>query len=451
MNRWLAALGSVAIVATAVTVGSLVAPAVVPQDEVAKVATRTTMLCPAFESATATRTVAAASTVAQLRLTTLSSQENPRSGEGLVTVTGPTEPIRVSAERSGASGASTVVAASDGSDRGLSVARCLLPQPEYWFTGVEVSDASGSEIDLINLDGTRAVVDLTAYGPSGRLAASRGLVVDPNSEKKVSLALIQRGDEPISLRVTSSEGRVAAFLRQRAWGAARPLGADWLSASVDPATDLIVPGVPDGAGRRTLVIGNPGDRTAMVKVDVLGDSGPSNVVGADTVEVLAGTSRAVDLAAGLGGAVAGVQLTSDQPVTAGLLADSGGSEDEIDPAGVGASPALPADSIWPLGLARSATAVVAFTNPDLAGVTAIVSTGGAETTVRIPARSTATYTVPKSAGYSIRIKTESSSLRAAVVARQNLGTVKGLAVMALVPGQSRTESVQVGFDPHLGS
>ena len=451
MNRWLAALGSVAIVATAVTVGSLVAPAVVPQDEVAKVATRTTMLCPAFESATATRTVAAASTVAQLRLTTLSSQENPRSGEGLVTVTGPTEPIRVSAERSGASGASTVVAASDGSDRGLSVARCLLPQPEYWFTGVEVSDASGSEIDLINLDGTRAVVDLTAYGPSGRLAASRGLVVDPNSEKKVSLALIQRGDEPISLRVTSSEGRVAAFLRQRAWGAARPLGADWLSASVDPATDLIVPGVPDGAGRRTLVIGNPGDRTAMVKVDVLGDSGPSNVVGADTVEVLAGTSRAVDLAAGLGGAVSGGQLTSEQPVTAGLLADSGGSEDEIDPAGVGASPALPADSIWPMGLARSATAVVAFTNPDLAGVTAIVSTGGAETTVRIPARSTATYTVPKSAGYSIRIKTESSSLRAAVVARQSLGTVKGLAVMALVQGQSRTESVQVGFDPHLGS
>jgi hypothetical protein len=455
MNRWLLPLGSAILLATVSVAGSLVAPAAVPQAELPTVATRSTVLCPAFDSATASRQVIAAATQAELRLAKLSAPQSPKTGSELVTVSQPSEPIRVSAERTGAFGATTAVTATDGSDRGLSLVRCVVPQPDYWFTGVEVSVDSGSEVDLVNLDGTRAVVDLTAYGPSGRLAASRGLVVDPNSEKKVSLALIQRGDQPITLRVTSSEGRVAAFLRQRSWGAARPLGADWLSASVEPATDVVVPGVPDGAGRRTLVIGNPGDRTAVVKVDVLGDSGVSNIVGADNIEVPAGATKAVELATGLGGAAAGLHLTSDQPVTAGLLADSGGTEDQIDPAGVGAAPALPADGIWPLALAKSATAAVSFTNPDSAGVTATVSIAGAttgqDTTVKIPAQSTVTFALPKASGYSIRIRTEATSLRAAVVARQNLGAVKGLAVLALVAPQIRSESIEVRYDPHLGS
>lgn len=455
MNRWLLSVGSAILVAGVTVAGSLVTPGALPQTAVPRVATRSTLVCPAFDSATASRKVIAASALPQLRLAKLSKPQDPQTGSGLVTLNQPSEPIRVSAERTGAFGAATVVAASDGSDRGLSIARCLLPQPDYWFTGVQVSTDSGSELDLVNLDGTRAVLDLAAYGPSGRLAAARGLVVDPNSEKKVSLALIQRGDQPISVRVTTSEGRVAAFLRQRTWGAARPLGADWLSPSVDPATDLVVPGVPDGAGRRTLVIGNPGDRTAVVKVDVLSDSGASNVVGTDNIQVLAGTSKAVELSAGLGGPAVGLHLTSDQPVTAGLLADSGGSEDSIDPAGVGASPALPADGVWPLALAKSASAVVAFTNPDSAGVTATVTVGAGasstDTTVKIPAQSTVTFALPKSTGYSIRVRTEATALRAAVVARQDLGKVKGLAVLALVAAQSRTEPIEVGYDPHVGS
>jgi len=439
----------------AVTAATLVAPAALPQAQVPTVATRATLLCPGFDSATASRKVIAASTQSELRLTELSTQQNPKTGQGVLSWSAPAEPIRVSAQRTGVFGATTVVTATDGSDRGLSLARCLSPQPDYWFTGVRVDEDSGAEADLVNLDGTRAVVDLTAYGPSGKLAATRGIVVDPGSEKKVSLALIQRGDQPISVRVTSSEGRVAAFLRQRVWGAARPLGTDWLSPSVPPSTDQVVPGVPDGAGRRTLVVGNPGERTAVVKIDVLGDSGATNVVGADTVEVPAGTSRAVELSAGLGGAASGLHLTSDQPVSAGLIADSGGSEDAIDPADVGAADPLPSDGVWPLPLARSATAVIAFTNPETSGVSATVTVGsgapGQDTTVKIPAQSTVTFALPKSTDYAIRIRTEATTLRAAVVARQNLGKVKGLAVLALVAPQSRTQAVPVDYDPHLGS
>lgn len=455
MNRWLLSLGSIALVSGVTVAGSLVAPAELPQSQLPTVATRTTVVCPGFDSATATRKVIAAATQSQLRLSKLSTPQDVKNGTGEVSVANPTEPVRVSAERTGVFGATTAVSAADGSDRGLSLARCVAPQPEYWFTGVGVSVDSGSEVDLVNLDGTRAVVDLTAYGPSGKLAASRGLVVDPGAEKKVSLALIQRGDQPISVRVTSSEGRVAAFLRQRTWGAARPLGADWLSGSVAPDTEVVVPGVPDGAGRRTLVISNPGERTAVVKVDVLGDSGPTNIVGADNIEVLAGTSKAVELSAGLSGAASGLRLRSDQPITAGLLADSGGSDNEIDPAGVGAARALPADGIWPLALAKSATAAIAFTNPEATAVTATVSVGAGaaaqDTTVTIPAESTVSVAVPKTADPTVRIRTESTSLRAAVVARQSIGKVKGLAILALMAAQTRGEVVQVGYDPHLGS
>ncbi|PFG15916.1 hypothetical protein ATK74_0437 [Propionicimonas paludicola] len=455
MNRWLLSLGSIAVVVGLTVAGSLVAPAALPLTEVPTVATRSTLVCPGFASATATRTVIAASTQSDLRLAKLSAPQNPKTGTGLVRLSDSEEPVRVSAERTGAFGATTTVTAADGSDRGLSMARCLLPQPEYWFTGVLVGTNSGSEVDLVNLDGTRAVVDLTAYGPSGKLAATRGVVVDPGAEKKVSLALIQRGDQPITVRVTSSEGRIAAFLRQRSWGATRPLGADWLPASAAPATDLVVPGVPDGAGRRTLVLGNPGDRTAVVKVDVLSASGPTNVVGAVNVEVLAGTTKAVELSAGLGGGAAGVHLSSDQPITAGLLADSGGSENEIDPASAAAADALPDDGIWPLALAKSATAVVTFTNPESAAVTATVTLGsggtGQDSTVKIPAQSTVTFAVPKSSASSIRIRTQATTLRAAVVVRQTVGKVKGLAVVVLMAGQGRTEPIQVGYDPHLGS
>lgn len=455
MNRWLLPTASVLVAAGVGVAGSLIAPDVVPRVEVPTVTTRSTLLCPAFDSATATRSVIAASTTAELKLTKLSTQQNPQTGKDLVQLSQPSEPIRVSAERTGAVGASTVVTASDGSDRGLSLAGCLLPQPDYWFAGVAVSADSGSELDLVNLDDTRAVIDVTAFGPAGRLTAPRGIVVDPNSEKTVSLALIPRSEQPISIRVTSSEGRVAAFLRQRSWGAARPLGADWMSAAVAPTTDVIVPGVPDGAGRRTLVIANPGDRTAIVKVDVLGDSGPTNVVGADTVEVLAGTSKAVDLSAGLGGAAAGLHLTADQPVTAGLLADSGGSQSQVDPVGVGAAQPLPTEGIWPVALG-SASAVVAFTNPDPAPVNVTVSVGsgagaGQETTVKVPAQSTVTYSLPKSARLAVRIRTDATTLRAALIARQNLGKVKGLAVLPLTAAQGRTESVAVSYDPHLGS
>ena len=155
MNRWLAALGSVAIVATAVTVGSLVAPAVVPQDEVAKVATRTTMLCPAFESATATRTVAAASTVAEfpgLQIEVRVEEQYRNMAEGLAREPRAVAYAEEALERLGRSPRRTIVR---GGTDGSRLTELGLPTPNL-ATGEHMPH---SPLEWASLDEMRAAVE----------------------------------------------------------------------------------------------------------------------------------------------------------------------------------------------------------------------------------------------------------------------------------------------------
>ncbi len=79
-----------------------------------------------------------------------------------------------------------------------------------------------------------------------------------NASATISLGVLPRLGGPLTIRVSSSDGRIAAFVRQRTWQADVPLGVDWLPSGTDPATDLVVPGIPAGAGTRLLVADQPG-------------------------------------------------------------------------------------------------------------------------------------------------------------------------------------------------
>ena len=367
----------------------------------------------------------------------------------------PSESIRVSAPRASVFGAATWIAAADGSARGLSGVSCSSPQADHWFAGVNVSSDAQSSLFVVNLDSTEAVVDLTAYGPKGRLAASRGLRVPGNSASSISLQVIARDPDPVTVRVTTSQGRVAAFVRQFNWVAQTVVGADWVPDASTAGKDLVLSGIASGKGTRTLVVTNPGDLNASVALSVLTGNGSSGLAGLATLQVPPGTTRSFPLADGLGGEAAGLHLTSNQDVIAAVVGDNGEGQAGSDAVVAGTTAALPADGVWPIAAGKSSAATLQLVNPGETDAVASVVTGTASGTqtavdVSVPAGSMAAIDLPRAAASSVRIQTASTVMRASVVITRKLGKVSGIAVLDLVADETRTRSVQVVHDPRLG-
>jgi hypothetical protein len=130
--------------------------------------------------------------------------------------------------------------------------------------------------------------------------------------------------ERFGVHVQVRQGRVAAALRDQQVQGLTPLGADWVPASHAPARRLVLPGVPSGAGERRLQMVVPGDADAIVRVRLIGVDGSFVPSGLDVAEARAGRVSDVDLAPFTGGQAVAVELTSDQPITAGVLIRVGG-------------------------------------------------------------------------------------------------------------------------------
>ncbi|MCC6495714.1 MAG: hypothetical protein IT193_05595 [Propionibacteriaceae bacterium] len=457
MNRWVWPGVVAGGLAAATGAAWVVGPQAVPQVPFADSASRVSVVCPAFGSATGTVRVAVTAAGSGLRTNRVSEPNQGSDAGRFKVLTTAGQPIRVSAPLPEPFGATTVVQAENGPERGLSASGCVVPRTNHWFTGVDVREQAQSEIVVANLDGTEASVDLTVYGADGRIAAPRGVEVPGNSAKTISLGVLPRAGSPITVAVSSSDGRVAAFLRQRTWNQDVPLGVDWLPAADEPATDLVVPGIPAGAGQRSLVLTNPGERTATVTVGVLSESGPVELTGSEQVEVPAGTTRSVTLTAGLAGEAAALQLASTQPVTAGMWLDSGGDDARSDPAFTVATPALPADSIWPLAAGKSSQTELQLANASDAEATVTVTRasgsepGGEPVVVKVPPGSTVAVPLDQAAANVVRVQTEATEVYGALVSTQRLGRIRGLAVVDLIGQDGRGSPAQVVFDQHAGS
>jgi len=457
MNRWIWPGAVIVALGAATVAASFVGPQPVPAAPFASSASRVSVVCPAFDSVTATVRIAVAATGQGLRTSRVTEPNQGSDAGSFAVLTNTGKPLRVSAPLPDPFGATSVVAAGNGPDRGLSASGCVVPRTDSWFPGVDVRTQAQSEVVVSNLDGTSASVDLTAYGEDGKVAAPRGVEVAGNSSATISLGVLPRQPGPVTVHVSSSDGRVAAFVRQRTWQADVPLGADWLPSGTEPASDLVVPGIPEGAGARKLALTNPGERTATVTIGVLSGSGPIGLTGFEQVEVPAGVTRTVDLAAGLAGQAGALQLRSTQPLTAGMWLDTGGEDARRDPAYTVATAPLPADGVWPLAVGKTGRTVLQLANPGDAEarvsvtVAANADAAGQPKVVTVPPGSTITVVVRSAAANVVRVRTQAIDLRAALVSTERLGKVQGLAVVALAAQDTSRASTQVVFDPHAGS
>ena len=368
------------------------------------------------------------------------------------------EPLRVAAPSGAVLGATVTALGDAGADRGLGAAPCVVPRADQWFTGVRAGANARAQLVLLNADAEAADVNLTAYGPGGRLAGlgGRGILVRGRTASTVDLGPILASDAPLVVRVETSAGRVGAVVRQTLFSGPDAVGADWLAAVGAPATSAIVAGVPSGGGPRDLVVGNPGDRTAEVRIGVLGGSGTVAPAGADRVSVPPQSTRTVSLTGGLRGGGGAVRVTSDQPVTASVEARSGTSVAQTDWASSGASPVVDGQVWWPLATASATRATVTLANPGATATSARVLVrapdGGVllDRAASVAAGASVEVAVP-AADHPVATVTSSGQVHAAVVLSGKAGTADGLAWLGVPARPAAEAGVRVAADPRVGA
>jgi hypothetical protein len=236
----------------------------------------------------------------------------------------------------GASSGALLTSVREGQLTGLLGAPCRPPATSHWFVGLGGSDSYRSELVLTNPDDTQAEVDLRFYGVTGRVVVpgAPGLVIPARGARTVSLATLVGTDSPLTVWVRATEGRVAAMARDSTSAALSPTGADWHPPSVEPAHELVIPGLPAGEGSRELVLTNASSQRATVAVSVLGLQGRYTPTGAESVSVPPESTTTVSLTSGLDGQVGALQLQSDQRISAAVRLSAARSDpggDEVQP------------------------------------------------------------------------------------------------------------------------
>lgn len=458
MNRWIVPGSTlVAVAAAAMVTTTVLPPTPVPESTAQPVPIYLTAVCPSFESATASVRVAVTGQSGALTTAPLSNPDE-RSDEpgGVSVLTDRTEPVLVTAELSSGMGAVSLTRSTSGPDRGLSAAGCESAATMKWFSGVLLTEDAQADLVLANADTVDAAVDVTIFGPQGRINApgSRGIVVEAHSARSVPLSVMAAVDGPVTLLVESSAGRVAATLRQRLWQGTTPLGADWIPPTAAPGTELVLPGIVAGEGVRELVITNPGERSTSVAVELLGEAGPALVPGTENLEVPAGATRSVDLGPGLAGQAGGLRLTAEQPVVAGVRQSSSVDPKKQDPAWSAALPEFDSDGVWPVPAGAKASVTLLLSNPGDADSEVAVTLGnelggeGATSSQPVPAHSTVSVPVPSAETPWVRVQATGTPVRGALQITERLGGVDGLALVPLLtPRSGSVEIPAVVFDP----
>ena len=309
----------------------------------------------------------------------------------------------------------TTTRAAAGDLRGLDSAACVRPGTDFWFVGAGAVVGQRDVLRLTNAEPTPAEVDVDLFGVAGAITApsAQGLTVPPGGVLELRLDALAPGVAAVAAHVVARSGRVAAALRDVQVEGLAARGVDHLPPAVSPRSRVVVPGVPGGAGPRVLHIATPGERDALVGVRLLAGRGGSPPAGPEVITARAGAVTTVDLAEYTGGEAVAVQLDSDVPITASVLARTGAT----GATGTGeiawtaaarphAGAALLADS----GAATGVTSTLALSTIGPASRVSLepvaVGTGlvPAAFEVAVPADGTVAVALPEAAGpYAVRI------------------------------------------------
>ena len=229
------------------------------------------------------------------------------------------------------SGAQTQVAAR-GDFRGLAATNCAQAVTETWLVGGSTATGRTTLVTLVNPSDTSSTVSVSIFGEDGAVSApgAEGIVVQPHSQRVLSLAGFAPGIEAPVVRVLSKGGQIVANLQQATVRGLEPGGVDIVGSTNAPATSQFIPGVvvansaalqsrlgEDGFADldTALRVYLPGEEGADVTVDVVSELTGESSSFSITLEPGVVTDVPVD---GLADGAYTVTVTSERPVVAGL-------------------------------------------------------------------------------------------------------------------------------------
>ena len=437
MSRPAVSLAVVVGLTAAVVVVGEALPAPDPADQTRRTSVsvpiaRTSAACPdpVADAAVRTRVSLAApgpvdahqtSQAGEARLTRLNGEALPGAAlttAGSTSLDVPTPATTLVASASGALAGGSVAAmvsrGSTGMLRGLAGTPCAEPGTDFWFMGSGSEVGQRGRVYLTNVTFAPAVADVTVYGPQGRVKAPAGeaVAVAAGAQKVLLLDALAPGRPYLSVHVAVRQGRLSAAVRDQQVDGLDPLGTDWVPPATRPARRLVLPGVPTGEGERRLLVLAPGRSDAIVRVRLLPlDRSPAPRV-EDVIETPAGVLGEIDLTSYTGGREMAVVLTSDVPVTAGLLSRVGGGTQRRElawtapvPALTSAHPGVVADA-WSSGPTHTLLALAAPRRAATVRVEPLPPATGDPAIVSVPRGTQATLdlrTVSTSETFAVRV------------------------------------------------
>ncbi|MGW6027136.1 DUF5719 family protein [Streptomyces sp. NPDC055099] len=217
-----------------------------------------------------------------------------------------------------------------GSGRGLQGTNCTAPDTDFWFPGASTAKDRSDYVHLTNPDDSAAVVDIELYGKDGALKTEVGesIQVQAHSSVPILLSTLAAQEQTnLTMHVTARSGRVAAAVQS----SDDKLGGDWLPASADPASRLVLPGIPKDATSVRLVAFTPGADDADLKVQLASPTGSISPAGHANLHVKSGMTTAVDLGDVTKGEAGSLILTPTEeatPVVAALRVTRGKGADQ---------------------------------------------------------------------------------------------------------------------------
>ena len=227
---------------------------------------------------------------------------------------------------------------------GLVVGSCPGVVDDAWLLGLGSGGKHFSTLILTNLADTPAAVDLSLWGPKGKIDAvgSEGIVVKPASVRRIRLDELAAGEAELAMHVHRRRGSLSAVVNDSSTSVFS--GTEPVSATLSPRRTQVVGGLVPGAEGRTLMMVNPGQATARVNVKVIGPKNTFAPSGLSQIKVRAGTTRTVPVPKSAGSGAQALRLTSDQPISATVRMAPGNK----DYAYAEAVPALTGPAIVPV-------------------------------------------------------------------------------------------------------
>jgi hypothetical protein len=202
---------------------------------------------------------------------------------------------------------------------GMGLVSCSHPSSDMWFVGAGEPDVW---LYLTNSGTAEASVDLTILTDTGQQSGlADAITVAPNQVVAENVSPYVHGAQAVALHVQTSSGQIAASV----WEGASAGSGAWLPQAAAPSTTVVIPGLTVASSSARLFVTVPGAADAKLKVVAYTPAG-ANIQfdsGSSPVQASAAATTPVTLSS-LGASAAGLELTSNVPIVAGVLVPGAG-------------------------------------------------------------------------------------------------------------------------------